>query len=289
LRFSFECFFGAGAQNLVGDFGDGAHFADFMDTYDVGAAENRDSDGRGSGEPILLGVGVGEETLARGAGHDGEIQLPEVAEPGKEGRVLFLTLAEAEAGVDNDARLVDADVTGAGYGGIEIAAHGGDGVGHRAEFGPGLGPAAHVIDDESGVVVGNGARELGFESEAAGIVNDSGAEFERALGDFGFVGVDGDGDADGVLDALEDGDEALEFDCGGDAVGPRLGGFGADVDDVGALLLEFDGSRERAVGVGVFTAVGERVGGDVENAHQQGSVTETEFGTGEFPDEVLAH
>ena len=55
------------------------------------------------------------------------------------------------------------------------------------------------------------------------------------------------------------------------------GGFRADIDDVRALLFEFHGAGEGAVGVGVLAAVGKRIGRDVQHAHSSGALAEGDF------------
>jgi hypothetical protein len=49
----------------------------------------------------LLGVLVGQEALARRAGHDRQIQRRQRPEAAQNERVLLLALAESEAGVDH--------------------------------------------------------------------------------------------------------------------------------------------------------------------------------------------
>ena len=63
--------------------------------------------------------------------------------------------------------------------------------------------------------------------------------------------------------------------------GARLGRFRADVDDVGALLFQFDGAREGAVRIEILSAVGKRIGRDVQHAHQERAFAEQQFAAGE--------
>ncbi len=60
-------------------------------------------------------------------------------------------------------------------------------------------------------------------------------------GDGGFVGVDGNGDFDLGGEALNDGEDAVEFFGFGDRSGAGAGGFAADVEDVSALVDERKG------------------------------------------------
>ena len=64
-------------------------------------------------------------------------------------------------------------------------------------------------------------------------------------------------------------------------------GFASDVEDVGAFVEHGEGLGEGALGLvgdGVeVAAVGEGVGGDVEDAHDEGSVAEREGAGSELP------
>ena len=151
------------------------------------------------------------------------------------------------------------------------------------------GPAAHVIQDQAGVVVGDDPRELRLDREAGGIVDDFHAEFQRALGDLGLIRVHRDRDRQPVFQALQHRDQAAELFGRGDARRARLGGFGADVDDVGAHLFEFDGAREGAVRVGILAAVGEGIGRDVEDAQDHRPLAKLDFPLFQFPEVKLSH
>ena len=47
------------------------------------------------------------------------------------------------------------------------------------------------------------------------------------------------------------------------------GRFAAEIEDVGALGLQFQGAVQRGVGIEVGAGVGKRVGRDVEDAHEE--------------------
>ena len=87
------------AQDLVRQVGCGAHRAHVVNANHVDAAENAGSDSGGGGELGLLDVLLGEEALARRAGHDGQIDERERAEVSQNQGILFLALAESEARV----------------------------------------------------------------------------------------------------------------------------------------------------------------------------------------------
>jgi hypothetical protein len=68
---------------------------------------------------------------------------------------------------------------------------------------------------------------------------------------------------------LQDWEKAAEFFVGGDGVGAGACGFCPDVEDVGAGFFQGEGVIDGSAGICEFAAVGEAVGGDVEDAHEQ--------------------
>ncbi len=84
----------------------------------------------------------------------------------------------------------------------------------------------------------------------------------------GVVGVDGD-DGVGTLaqQTFEDREKAGLLFGGGDGHGAGAGGLGAEVEDVGAVVVRVDGGGDGLVGGGAAVA-GEAVGGDVDDGHQ---------------------
>ncbi len=114
---------------------------------------------------------------------------------------------------------------------------------------------------------------------AADVVDDLGSGFDGAAGGGGVEGVDGE-DGAGMLfeDGFDDGEDAGLLFVGGEWMGVGAGGFAADVEDVGAFVEHFLGLLEGSFG-GVRggveeAAVGEGVGSDVEDAHDEGSATQ---------------
>ena len=57
--------------------------------------------------------------------------------------------------------------------------------------------------------------------------------------------------------------------------------------NVRALFFQLDGAGKGAVGVEIFSAVGERIGRDVEHADDQGTLAEVQRPVAEFPFESL--
>ena len=76
-------------------------------------------------------------------------------------------------------------------------------------------------------------------------------------------------------DRFDDGEDAGLFFVGGERCGVGAGGFAAEVEDGGAFVEELEGLGEGSLGCVVrrveVAAVGEGVGCDVEDAHDDGS------------------
>jgi hypothetical protein len=173
------------------------------------------------------------------------------------------------------------------HGGVELHGDGGDRILEGRQLGPRLRRAAHVIQNEPRVDLHHGAHQIGVGGQPGGIVDDIGAQLQRLRSDTGFVRVHGKRNRKPPLQALEDGDEPAQFLGFGNAHGAGARGFGSDVDDVGAFFFQLQGAGEGAVGVAVLTAIRERVGGDVENSHDERALAELQGLVSEFPFVVL--
>ena len=131
----------------------------------------------------------------------------------------------------------------------------------------------------SAAEAGAGGGHGGVPEVAADVVDDLGAGFD---GETGGGGVEGVYREDGVGLCLEDGvdggkDAGLLF-VGRERSCVGAGGFAADVEDVGSFFEHLEGLIYGAVGGGLWrvemTAVGEGVGCDVEDAHDDGPLAE---------------
>jgi hypothetical protein len=128
---------------------------------------------------------------------------------------------------------------------------------------------------------------------AAYVVDDLGSGFDGGLGGAGVEGVDGE-DGVGLFfeDGFDDGKDAGLLLFGGEWGGVGTGGFAADVEDFGTFVEHLEGVGYSSAG-GVFggvevAAVGEGVGGYVEDAHDDGSLAQGQGAGAETPVEVWA-
>ena len=239
--------------------------------------------------------GLAEEAFAGGSGEEREVEDVEGSEVGVEGVVFFAEFAEAEAGIEDDAVVVDA---GGDCGGGAFVESGED-VGQEVlleewvEGLPGLRGAAGVHEDDSAGEFGAGVGHGGIPLEAADVVDDLCPGGDGVAGGGGVVGVDGeDGVGCGFEEVDDDGEDASLLFVGGEWGGVGAGGFTADVDDVCAVIEEGEGVGDGAlgfVGRGVeVSSVGEGVGRDVEDAHDAGVLAEGEGVGAEVPVEARA-
>jgi hypothetical protein len=289
------------AEDGVGDGGGVAGGADVVDAEDVGSGEDGGyigglgGDGAGLWGDGLAGVGgvfveggdgLAEEAFTGDAAEDGQVELVEVGEVAQEGVVLEAELAEAEAGIEND--LVGGDAGGVGE--REGVAQAGEDEGEdlfgreRREGGPVLRAAAGVHQDGAALEAADGAGHGWVPEEAADVVDDLGAGFDGAAGGGGVVGVDGENRGGAVEeDGVYDGKDAGLLLFGRDGGGGGSGGLAAEIEEVRAFVEHAEGLIDRGLGGKEMAAVGEGVGGDVEDAHDAGVAAEREGAGAEAP------
>lgn len=99
------------------------------------------------------------------------------------------------------------------------------------------------------------------------------------------VGVDRE-DSLGAVDAngFEDGQEAGLLFGRRELGGAGAGGFSADVENVCAAIEQVEAVLDGGVEAEELAAIGEAVGRDVEDAHDEGLLAELEGASAELPD-----
>ena len=218
-----------------------------------------------------------------------------VVEVGEERVVVVEALAEAEAGVEDE--LIAGDACGdCGLDApLEAGADEGEDFvrGEWREVGPFVRAASGVHEDGSATEGGAGGGHGRVPEVAADVVDDLGSGFHGCLSRCGVEGVDGEDGAGSLFEnGLDDGEDAGLLFVGGERGGVGAGGFAADVEDFSSVVEHVEGLGESAargvVGGVEVAAVGEGVGGDVEDAHDEGAVAEGEGASAEAPVEVRA-
>ncbi len=190
-----------------------------------------------------------------------------------DGAVLEVAVVEAEAGIDED--FFDAEVAGHFDLAFEVGAHDRDGIVGEfevANFADVL--ALDVADDDGGVVFGDEAIHF-FHVGVAGEIENGGAGFEGGFGDGGLVGFDGDENA-GAVEALDDGEEFRVLEVGVGDGGLGEGGFGADIDDGGALGVEDEAAVDGGFSGEADALAIPGIGGEINDAHDRGVAVELE-------------
>jgi hypothetical protein len=140
-----------------------------------------------------------------------------------------------------------------------------------------------VVQDQPCVVLHDDLRQKRIPGETAGIVDDLGAMLNRQFGHFRFIGVHRNRDTEGAFEPLQNRNQAADLFRGGDAGAAGLGGFRTDIDDVGALLFQFDRAGISAVWVLVEAAIGEGIGRHVEHRYNQRLLAEPDLAILQLP------
>ncbi len=173
-------------------------------------------------------------------------------------------LAEADAGVGDDPRAVDAGGDTRGDARVEPVEHVGDRVDivrrglHRRRR-----PLRVHQDDRAAPRRDQGERG-GVESQRRDVVDQHRASVERGGHHRGLARVDRDGNA---VQPGEDRRDTGEFVFDRDFIGTRPGRFAAEVDDARPRRHHRARRRDRVGTAGPQRAVAEAVGGDVDDAH----------------------
>lgn len=251
-----------------------------MDTKDAGTFEERY--GVEHGSAVESGVGSGAECAVNHAlARDSDEER--LAERGYEGVevveekiVLLNGLGEAESGVEPDVLDAEGIERVETLGEVESEVF--EDVGIVAELLHLGREAASVHEDIRHLELCDGGKHGFVKLSAADVVDDVGAGGDGRFSHGSPAGVDRDY---GVGELLADGEE-VRLEGGGFVGGrgesdSRLGGDGTDVDDVGASLEEFVTVGYGFLGRGVEAAVVERVGADVEDAHDDRPVESDNF------------
>ena len=87
--------------------------------------------------------------------------------------------------------------------------------------------------------------------------------FNGKRGDFRFVSVDGNRNTELLFEPLQYRNQTPQFFGRGDSYTSRLGGFGANIQNVSAQSFQFNRTRYSKFGIIVQAITGERIGSKV--------------------------
>lgn len=211
---------GGGGDGL-GDFDYVGHLGYIVDTEDMGAFADGQGDRRGGAEGAVGGAGLAgepaDETLAAGADEEAIAKGGESVEVFEEREVVLHGLAEADAGVEDDA-------VGGQAGGLGLLGAGGEEGGylpyHVRVTGlslHGFGGALHVHEDD-GHPLAEGDLLHAVIGERCDVVEDGRPRIGGGPGNEGVAGVDADGQAGLFHQPLDHGDRAANLFVGGDGL-----------------------------------------------------------------------
>ncbi len=240
-----------------------------MHAHDAGASLRSHQRKRNAGVNAidrLVTQNTAEERLARHAYEqrcaDGE-KLPK---PAQQRYIVRVTLAEAEARIDDDARSVDPGSDAFSPPCLEIIPHLGDDILVDGITLHGAGLAEHMHQTHRHAELGDRPHGAG-EAQRACVVDETGADIHRRPHHLGPAGVDGYGYCNRVSHRLDDGHDAVDLFLPSHRWRAGARGLPADVDDSGTFGHHALGVPQRSVAGEEAAAVGERIGGDVEYAH----------------------
>ena len=145
--------------------------------------------GRGGEQRFIFGR-LRQKRFAGRAHKKRVVQSRQLIEMGQNFGILFLAFAEAKAGIDDDALPLHARVPCAVHRRLEFAGDGSHHILHWRKLRPHLRQAAHVVQNETGIGVCRYLGEVRVESEAARVVEDLDAVFQRAFSNLRLVGIE---------------------------------------------------------------------------------------------------
>ena len=261
-------------HHSVGRSRSGHRTGDVVHTNDRSAPCDRDRDARRCGNVSLFRAGEearpfedgGEEALARCADQNRPTS-PDPSDPVEESEVVFEGLAEPDPGIDDDPTGVHTGSDGGRRPSVEEPSDVVDDAPVRRRVLHRGGLSLHVHDDDADTA---GGTDVGHRRgcESSDVVDRFGSGGDRRFGDGGFAGVHRDDDT-GPGEWSDDGDDAPDLFVHIDGAGTRSRRLTPDVDDVGTAAVQAQRLFDGRVRVEPPASVGEGVGRDVDDAHDE--------------------
>jgi hypothetical protein len=147
----------------------------------------------------------------------------------------------------------------------------------------GRGPVERVHEHVACVLLGDDRPEFRVPAARADVVDDFGSLFKDSLGDRALPRIDGEGNLEAALQAAHDGKNAGQLDFRTDRRGTGPGRLASNIEEVGALGLQFQRAIECGLGIEVDAAIGKRIGRDVEDAHDERPLVPLQCARLQFP------
>ena len=198
-------------------------------------------------------------------------------------RILLLAFAETQTRIDHNPRLIHTGVAGPAHRRIQLFRDRPHRILHGRKLGPCLRLAAHVIENQPGIPVGRNFRQPRVKGKAAGVIENLHPILQSSLGNLSFIGIERNRRAQIAAQPFQNGNKPLPFFVGGNSLRTRSGGFSSNIDDVCACFFQFEGAGVGAIGFVEASAVGERVGRQIDHTHDQGAFAQLHFGLAELP------
>ena len=152
----------------------------------------------------------------------------------------------------------------------------------------GLRLTLHVHEDHPGAGLPDHGEHLRVPGPRD-VVHDQRTGIEGGPGHGRLPRVDRDGNGDLRGERLDHGGDAVPLLLGRDRIRSRTGRLAADVDEVGALVDHLDPTDHGSAVIEVQPPVGEGVGRDVQDAHDEGPLAAVDLDVSDAPDGFATH
>jgi len=258
--------------NGVVDFQSGGVGGDVVDAKNGGAAPyGHKADGDGA-EHAAFGVALAsqraDETFAGDSDDEGAAQSFEIAQAVQQRQIVFDCFSETDSRIDVEATGVNADVGAEPQAFFKKT----EDVGHYVFVDGGFlhcfGRALHVHQHDAAGRPREKFRQCVVVTQGGYIVDQRCAFIEAGGCDFGGARIDTDRQRIFGAKQFQYRQYAAELFGRGNLGAARSGRFSAYVKKGGAFSDIFQGAIESGVRIEEFSAVGETVGGDVEDGQQ---------------------
>ena len=132
--------------------------------------------------------------------------------------------------------------------------------------------SAHVHEDQRRAGVSRNFREARVGAQRRNVIENFGAGIEGRFRDLRTSRVHGHRNAQLAPQLLDYGQNAPKLFLRGNRSGAGARRFAADIEDVRAVVLELQCARDGCFRIEIFSAVGETIRRDIQNAHDQGAL-----------------